>query len=122
MIRFNYFTTEVKKKTLATKPTYDMKKLILLLLFIPLVFACSSDSDNDSTCLTCTNVDFDVEPYNDGTLYPCYEDLEVCEGDYSAALCFGPNVSSSAGTPLESWEIDAIKSFYESNGASCSLE
>ena len=36
MIRFNYFTTEVKKKTLATKPTYDMKKLILL-LFIPLV-------------------------------------------------------------------------------------
>ena len=33
MIRFNYFTTEVKKKTLATKSTYDMKKLPKIALF-----------------------------------------------------------------------------------------
>ena len=33
MIRFNYFTTEVKKKTLATKSKYDMKKLPKIALF-----------------------------------------------------------------------------------------
>ena len=96
-----------------------MKKLILL-LFIPLIFTCSSDSDNDSTCLTCTNVDFYVVTPS-GSTYNCNEDLLVCEGYAMASVCFGGNVSSLA-TPLESWEIDAIKSFYESNGASCSLE
>ena len=30
-----------------------MKKTILLLLFIPLVFACSSDSDNDDVSNMC---------------------------------------------------------------------
>ena len=32
------------------KPTYDMKKLILL-LFIPLVFACSDDEDTPNMCV-----------------------------------------------------------------------
>ena len=32
------------------KPTYDMKKLILL-LFIPLVFACSNDEDTPNMCI-----------------------------------------------------------------------
>ena len=95
-----------------------MKKL--LYLFLVITVACSSE--DDSKCLTCTNVDFDVEPYNDGTLYPCNEDLKVCEGENRAAHCFGPDVSGFAGTPLEYWEIDNIKSFYESNGASCYLE
>ena len=95
-----------------------MKRLILL-LFITLVFACSDD--NDSTCLTCTNVDFYIETLGGSTIN-CNEDLIVCEGDNTASLCFGPNVSGTSSTPLESWEIDAIKSFYESNGASCSLE
>ena len=95
-----------------------MKKLILL-LFIPIVFACGDD--DGSTCLTCTNVDFYTESIN-GTTVHCNEDLIVCEGEYIAATCFGPNVGNTSSIPLESWEIDNIKSFYESNGASCNLE
>ena len=99
-----------------------MKKLILL-LFIPLVFTCSSD--NDSTCLTCTNVDFYTTPWgSNGDTVHCNEDLIVCEGDTFSSLCFvGANITIGDGTwPLESWEIDSLKSFYESNGASCYLE
>jgi hypothetical protein len=98
-----------------------MKKLILL-LFIPLVFTCSSD---DSKCLTCTNVDFYTTPWGEnGDTFHCNEDLIVCEGDTLSSVCFvGANIWGGDGTdPLESWEIDAIKSFYESNGASCYLE
>ena len=36
------------------KPTYDMKKLILL-LFIPIVFACSSDDEDNTNPVDDTN-------------------------------------------------------------------
>lgn len=39
---------------LQTKPTYDMKKLILL-LFIPLLFACSSDDEDNTNPVDDTN-------------------------------------------------------------------
>ena len=78
-------------------PIFNMKKLILL-LFIPLVFTCSSD--NDSTCLTCTNVDFYTTPWgSNGDTVHCNEDLIVCEGDTFSSLCFvGANITIGDGT------------------------
>ena len=44
---------------LATKPTSDMKKLILL-LFIPLVFACSDDENTPNMCIDESLISSDV--------------------------------------------------------------
>ncbi len=41
------------------KPTYNMKKLILL-LFIPLVFACSNDEDTPNMCVDETLISSDI--------------------------------------------------------------
>ena len=45
------------------KPTYDMKKLILL-LFIPLVFACSDDEDTPNKCVDETLISSDNDILN----------------------------------------------------------
>ena len=94
-----------------------MKKLILL-LFITIVFNCSSDNENE-ICLTCTEADF--INISAGTEYNCNYDIEVCVGAVMASVCFPPSISGFA-SELNIDDINAIKLLWEENGANCTLD
>lgn len=94
-----------------------MKKLIYLILTV-LIVACSG-GDEDKLCLVCTNMDFNVERCG-VTNCAFEENEEICEGDRTASCCFPGNVPTSA-EPLTASSIYAIKTFWESNGAICTL-
>ena len=98
-----------------------MKKLILL-LFIPLVFACD---DEDVRCLSCTNMDFDIYTL-DGSFYANCSNLEgesICTDTYTNDMCF-LNVAeiSIEDGDLELWQLQRLKNHFESYGANCMIE
>ena len=60
------------------KPTYDMKKLILL-LFIPLVFACSDENNCEEMQTIVVDCECSFNNPNTFTVFVTTEDEENCE-------------------------------------------
>ena len=94
-----------------------MKKLLFLLFFIPLFFACSDD-DNELPCLSCHNINFT----NEYTGYDCdVGSMVLCVDEWISYPCFPEGVPyGSAFQPTLS-HLNAIKTLWEDNGANCNL-
>jgi len=100
-----------------------MKKLIYL-FFALLIFSCSGE-DDESVCLVCTNMGFQVEDIHSGLggLISCasFEGEEICEGQTRAAMCF-PNTVPIRSAPLTKTSLNRIKLYWEERGAICTLK
>jgi hypothetical protein len=92
-----------------------MKKLVYL-FFALLIFACSSD--DSTTCLVCTDMNFTIVSPTSGTTFSCddFEGEEICEGETRDALCFS---IPARNEPLTMVQLNKIKLFWESKGATC---